>query len=78
MWVFNTRHDFGVETDPTQGESFVNNVIDRRAVPSRALAPASLPPDFCFLFSALCFGPVVPSSASAARQPAHDFVPMIL
>ena len=23
MWVFNTRHDFGVETDPTQGEFFV-------------------------------------------------------
>ena len=31
MWVFNTRHDFGVETDPTQGEFFVNNDIDRTA-----------------------------------------------
>jgi hypothetical protein len=29
MWIFNTRHDFGVETDPTQGEFFVNNEIDR-------------------------------------------------
>ncbi len=29
MWVFNERHDFGVETDPTEGEFFVNNDIDR-------------------------------------------------
>jgi hypothetical protein len=29
VWVFNKRHDFGVETDPTQGEFFVNNEIDR-------------------------------------------------
>jgi hypothetical protein len=31
MWVFNERHDFGVETDPTQGEFFVNNEIDRNS-----------------------------------------------
>jgi hypothetical protein len=29
MWVFNTRHDFGVETDSTQGEFFGDIEIDR-------------------------------------------------
>ena len=33
----NTRHDFGVETDPTQGEFFVNNDVYRSSTPFVAL-----------------------------------------
>jgi len=42
MWVFNTRHDFGVETDPTQGEFFVNNEIDRNSALVRETIQNSL------------------------------------
>jgi hypothetical protein len=42
MWVFNTRHDFGVETDPTQGEFFVNNDIDRSSALVRETIQNSL------------------------------------
>ena len=42
MWVFNTRHDFGVETDPTQGEFFVNNEIDRSSAIVRETIQNSL------------------------------------
>ena len=42
MWVFNTRHDFGVETDPTQGEFFVNNEIDRSSALVRETIQNSL------------------------------------
>jgi hypothetical protein len=37
MWGFNERHDFGVETDPTEGEFFVNNDIDRSSVLIRTI-----------------------------------------
>lgn len=42
MWIFNTRHDFGVETDPTQGEFFVNNDIDRSSALIRETIQNSL------------------------------------
>jgi hypothetical protein len=42
MWVFNARHDFGVETDPTQGEFFVNNEIDRNSALVRETIQNSL------------------------------------
>jgi hypothetical protein len=42
MWVFNTRHNFGVETDPTQGEFFVNNEIDRSSAIVRETIQNSL------------------------------------
>jgi hypothetical protein len=52
MWIFNTRHDFGVETDPTQGEFFVNNEIDR----SSALVREAIqnPPDALRRFALFC------------------------
>jgi hypothetical protein len=42
MWVFNSRHDFGVETDPTEGEFFVNNDIDRSSALVRETVQNSL------------------------------------
>ena len=42
MWVFNERHDFGVETDPTEGEFFVNNDIDRSSALIREAIQNSL------------------------------------
>ena len=42
MWVFNERHDFGVETDPTEGEFFVNNDIDRNSALVRETIQNSL------------------------------------
>jgi hypothetical protein len=42
MWVFNERHDFGVETDPTEGEFFVNNDIDRSSALVREAIQNSL------------------------------------
>lgn len=42
MWIFNTRHDFGVETDPTEGEFFVNNDIDRSSALIRETVQNSL------------------------------------
>ena len=42
MWVFNRRHEFGVETDPTQGEFFVNNDIDRSSALIRETIQNSL------------------------------------
>jgi hypothetical protein len=42
MWVFNSRHDFGVETDPTEGEFFVNNEIDRSSALVRETIQNSL------------------------------------
>lgn len=42
MWVFNERHDFGVETDPTEGEFFVNNEIDRSSALVREAIQNSL------------------------------------
>jgi hypothetical protein len=42
MWVFNERHDFGVETDPTEGEFFVNNDIDRNSALIREAIQNSL------------------------------------
>jgi len=42
MWVFNERHDFGVETDPTQSEFFVNNDIDRSSALVREAVQNSL------------------------------------
>ena len=42
MWVFNERHDFGVETDPTEGEFFVNNDVDRNSALVREAIQNSL------------------------------------
>ena len=42
MWIFNSRHDFGVETDPTEGEFFVNNDIDRSSALVRETIQNSL------------------------------------
>ena len=42
MWVFNSRHDFGVETDPTEGEFFVNNDVDRSSALVRETIQNSL------------------------------------
>ena len=42
MWVFNARHDFGVETDPTEGEFFVNNDVDRSSALVREAVQNSL------------------------------------
>jgi len=42
MWVFNERHAFGVETDPTEGEFFVNNDIDRSSALVRETIQNSL------------------------------------
>lgn len=42
MWVFNERHDFGVETDPTEGEFFVNNDVDRSSALIREAIQNSL------------------------------------
>jgi len=73
MWVFNTRHDFGVETDPTQGEFFVKtSSTAEQCPPARWRRPAfRLISAFCFPLSAL-----VPWSLRPPLPPANQ--PMIL